>query len=106
MVLDNWRFGEFKSAYTSAALDYLEFDNPNADNGSPLDIGPNVDTANNMAYLWFDCTNGQIRFRHMNNRAGNVLFCDGHVESHTISTAKNSYGNFTCDLLGRNVNVN
>ncbi len=92
-ALDNWRFGEFQgrggtNMYGSAPLDYLEFNNANADNGSPLDIGPNTDTANNMAFLWANCTNGQIRFRHMNNKAGNFLFCDGHVESHTIGAEK------------------
>lgn len=103
-ALDNWRWGQFGSTYTPAPLDYLQSGNPKADNGTPLDIGPNQDTANNIGYLWWDCTNGQVRFRHMNNTAGNFLFCDGHVEAHYVGK-KNSYGNFTTDLLGKNVNA-
>jgi prepilin-type processing-associated H-X9-DG protein/prepilin-type N-terminal cleavage/methylation domain-containing protein len=104
-ALDSWRFGEFGTAYSSAPLDYLLFNNPNADNGANIDIGPNQDTSNDMAWLWWDCTNGQVRARHLNNTAANFLFVDGHVESHRITARKNSAGNYTIDLLARSVNV-
>ncbi len=103
-ALDNWRWGEFANNYSSAPLDYLQSASPNADNGSQVNIGPNQDTANNIGYLWWNCTNGQVRFRHVNNTAGNFLFCDGHVEAFHVGK-QTSPGYFSCDLLGKNVNV-
>ena len=103
-ALDNWRWGEFGTSYSASPIDYLQSGNPNADNGAQIDIGPNQDTANNISFLWYNCTNGQVRFRHLNNTAGNFLFCDGHVEAHRVGH-QTSAGHFSCDLLGRNINV-
>jgi len=107
-ALDNWRFGEFrvgnKSPYSNVTLDFLNFTDPNNDNGANVEIGTNQDTASNMVYLWYGCSNGQVRFRHLTNTAANFLYCDGHVESHSIGKT-DAAGNVTCDLLGRNVNV-
>jgi prepilin-type processing-associated H-X9-DG protein len=103
-ALDNWRWGEFGNNYGSSPIDYLRTANPNADNGSPVDIGPNQDTPNNISYLWWNCTNGQVRFRHLKNSAGNFLFCDGHVEAFHVGQ-QTSAGHFKSDLLAKNVNV-
>jgi prepilin-type processing-associated H-X9-DG protein/prepilin-type N-terminal cleavage/methylation domain-containing protein len=105
-ALDNWRFGEFGNNYSAAPLDYLLFNNTNADNGANISIGPNQDTGSDMAYLWWDCTNGQVRARHMGGTVANFLFVDGHVESRSITKTKDQYGNVTIDLLGKNINVN
>lgn len=43
---------------------------------------------------------GNIRFRHMKDTAGNVLYIDGHVQSHTWSTQ------FETTIKRKNVNVN
>jgi len=105
-AIDNWRFGQFSTNYTNVPNDYLLFNNQNNDDGSPVELFINGDTANNMAYLWWGCTNGQIRFRHNNNTTANFLYCDGHVESHTISKLPDANAMLTCDLLGRNININ
>jgi prepilin-type processing-associated H-X9-DG protein len=108
-VLDNGRFGYFTQSLVGGVPntqhDFLLFSNPQADNGSPIEIGTNADTSSDIQWLWWGCTNGQIRFRHNNNSTANFLFCDGHVESHTVGH-NDAAGNPTCDLLGRNVNVN
>lgn len=107
-AIDNWRFGEFQQGLVGGVLprDYLLFSNANNDNGAQMEIGTNQDTANGISYLWYGCTNGQVRFRHMNNTAANFLFCDGHVEPHYVNAKLDAAGNQTCDLLGKNVNVN
>lgn len=104
-AIDNWRFGEFGNSYSSAPLDYLQSNSQNADNGSNIDIGLNQDTANNRTYLWWDCSNGQVRARHINNTAANFLFVDGHVEAHYLNRTLNQYGNFVCDLPARGINI-
>jgi prepilin-type processing-associated H-X9-DG protein/prepilin-type N-terminal cleavage/methylation domain-containing protein len=108
--LDNWRFGYFSQSTVGGVPntqhDFLLFSNPNADNGAQMETGTNADTSSDLAYLWWGCTNGQVRFRHNNNSTANFLFCDGHVESHTIGKLPDAAGNLTCDLQGRNVNVN
>ena len=76
----------------------------------PADSGPatpgdwNADTAAN----W-----GNIRFRHMGNKAANALMLDGHVETYhytampggTTVSGQTVYG-VTTDLLRKNINVN
>jgi len=107
--LDNWRFGQFTQGLVGGATrDYLLFNNPNNDNGAQMEVGNNADTASNLAFLWFECTNGQVRFRHNQNTTANFLFCDGHVEAHHLNSIHNldANGQQTCDLLGKNVNVN
>jgi len=108
-AIDNWRFGHWKSgtvaSYSNATVDYLDFSNPSNDNGAAMEIGTNQDTGSSISYLWYGCTNGQVRFRHNNNTAANFLFVDGHVESHFVSKNLDALGNATCDLQGRNVNV-
>lgn len=44
-----------------------------------------------------------IRFRHLNNKAANVLMADGHVETHTFKLVN---GLPVASLLRKNVNVN
>jgi prepilin-type N-terminal cleavage/methylation domain-containing protein/prepilin-type processing-associated H-X9-DG protein len=106
--LDNWRMGEHLLPAgvppANVKVDYLLASNSNNDNGSPVEVNANVDVGDNLANVYGD--NGGPRFRHMNNTACNFLFVDGHVESHTISTHLDSLGYLTCDLLGKNVNVN
>lgn len=106
-AIDNWRFGEFTEGLvgTGQPRDYLLFNNTINDNGAPMEIGTNADTASNLNYLWWGCTNGQVRFRHKNNSTANFLFCDGHVEAHSVGLPDKA-GFQTTDLEGRNVNVN
>jgi prepilin-type processing-associated H-X9-DG protein len=73
--------------YTSAATNTrFNFDPPQLSNTAP----PN----------W-----GNLRFRHMNNTSANVLFVDGHVESHTWKPQQGGTRAF-CTLKRLNVNVN
>jgi prepilin-type processing-associated H-X9-DG protein len=48
---------------------------------------------------------GNLRFRHLNNTAANVLFVDGHVETHTWKLQQNGT-HASCSLKRLNVNVN
>jgi len=66
--------------------------------GSPEDrirAGENRDAAS-----WADSNVGEIRFRHMNNTRGNLLFVDGHAGGVRYN------GNNGTDIFRRNVNVN
>jgi prepilin-type N-terminal cleavage/methylation domain-containing protein/prepilin-type processing-associated H-X9-DG protein len=105
-ALDNWRMDEHLIPAPPANVkpDYLLATNPNNDNGNPVEISSNVDVGANLTLVYG--SNGSPRFRHLNNTACNFLYVDGHVESHTISNHLDSLGYLTCDLLGKNVNVN
>jgi prepilin-type processing-associated H-X9-DG protein len=48
---------------------------------------------------------GNLRFRHLNNTAANILFVDGHVETHTWKLQQNGT-RANCSLKRLNVNVN
>jgi prepilin-type processing-associated H-X9-DG protein len=78
------------------------------DDGSPINPGFNKDAASISYVQPGVTTNGDIRWRHLNNSAANFLFVDGHVESHSI--APNPGGGtiqpYKTDLMGRNFNVN
>jgi prepilin-type N-terminal cleavage/methylation domain-containing protein/prepilin-type processing-associated H-X9-DG protein len=94
---------------SSSTKDYLLFDYPSAHNGSPIDPGPNYDFGGDVNNITPAASSpfqpaGQPRWRHMNNTVCNFLFCDGHVESHHYKSTGFHTG--TCDLYGRNVNVN
>ena len=91
---------------SNAQHDFLLFSNPVNDDGAEMETGTNADTANSLKWLWWGSTNGQVRFRHMQNTASNFLFCDGHVEAHYINKIPDAAGNQTCDLMGKNVNIN
>jgi prepilin-type processing-associated H-X9-DG protein/prepilin-type N-terminal cleavage/methylation domain-containing protein len=67
---------------------------------SPVYVGP---VPNTSASDWNADTNnnfGNIRFRHMNNTAANVLMLDGHVQTFHYSKASG-----TTDLLQLNINI-
>jgi len=106
--LDNWRMDEHKlnpnPIPANVKPDYLLATNPNNDNGLPVEVQGNNDVSDNLANVYGD--NGGIRFRHLNNTGANFLYCDFHVESHVLTTNKDALGYTTCDLLGKNVNVN
>lgn len=66
--------------------------------GSPEDrarAGENRD-----ATSWGDSNVGEIRFRHMNNTRGNLLFVDGHAGGIRYN------GNNGTDIFRSNINVN
>ncbi|HEY1685557.1 MAG TPA: prepilin-type N-terminal cleavage/methylation domain-containing protein [Tepidisphaeraceae bacterium] len=93
----------------STGKDYLLYDSPGADNGSPIDPGPNYDFGGDVNNITPATTApwqaaGQPRWRHLNNTVCNFLYCDDHVESHHYKSTGFHTG--TCDLYGRNVNVN
>lgn len=65
--------------------------------GSPSDrarAGENRDAAN-----WSDSNVGEIRYRHMSNRRGNMVFVDGHA------AAIRYEGNNGTDIFRKNFNV-
>jgi len=105
-ALDNWRMGEHLVPQPPSPIkaDYLLATNVNNDNGAPVETGVNTDVSDTLTNVYG--SNGQIRFRHLNNTGANFLYCDFHVESHVLSTNKDALGYPTCDLLGKNVNVN
>jgi prepilin-type processing-associated H-X9-DG protein/prepilin-type N-terminal cleavage/methylation domain-containing protein len=109
-AIDNCRWGEFPQGTVGGVgngqHDFLLFSNAANDDGAQMEIGTNADTANSLKWLWWGSTNGQVRFRHMQNTAANFLFCDGHVEAHYVNKNPDAAGNQTCDLMGKNVNIN
>jgi prepilin-type processing-associated H-X9-DG protein len=111
-ALDNWRMAEhlmpFPVPPSPIKADYLLANNANNDNGAPVEVAANSDVASDLNLKPSDVTspNGSPRFRHANNTTCNFLYVDGHTESHVISKNKDALGYMTCDLLGKNVNVN
>jgi prepilin-type processing-associated H-X9-DG protein len=80
-----------------------------SDDGQPINPGFNRDAKNIAIVQPGVTTNGDIRWRHVNNTTANFLFVDGHVEAHSISP--NPGGDpkvqpYKTDLMGRNINVN
>jgi len=78
---------------------------PNYPPTSNIDMTP---PGGNLEHLNRDSGNagnapnwGNIRFRHLNNTAANVLMADGHVETHRID-----YKSRTASLKRLNINVN
>ncbi|HEX4055078.1 MAG TPA: hypothetical protein VHX86_12510 [Tepidisphaeraceae bacterium] len=107
---------------------YMLFNSVNAlasDDGLPIDPGMNTDTgdagngpstttlATGAITESYETVNnmGNIRWRHMSNTTANFLYCDGHVESHSITRNPSGIGSagqvqpYTTDLLGRNINL-
>lgn len=73
---------------------YLNYDDPQAQNMTSVNGQLNADAT---AYQGSD---GGIRWRHLQNKSANFLFCDGHAESRAWKS-----GSVT-ELLRNNVNVN
>jgi prepilin-type N-terminal cleavage/methylation domain-containing protein/prepilin-type processing-associated H-X9-DG protein len=73
---------------------WLLYDNASADNGNSVKGQLN----NEASGPWG--SGGQIRWRHMKNKAANFLFCDGHAEPRAWKSADST------ELLRSNVNVN
>ncbi|MGD0462145.1 MAG: type II secretion system protein [Tepidisphaeraceae bacterium] len=112
--IDAWRF---LTSTGTVKQDYLLYQYPTADDGTPINPGANVDNGaiapdyragNAIPFVTYD---GDIRWRHMNNSAANFLFVDGHVEAHFIQ--RNPGGAqlhppqpYKTDLLGKNIDVN
>jgi len=91
-ILDRWRMWYSTFLTDDYSLDPQPWMNPNNSIDLTVDDGTiNMDTLGN----W-----GNVRFRHNNNRNTNVLFLDGHVETHTWRDQ------FNTSLLRRNINVN
>ena len=76
--LDDGRL--FKDHYMR--LDYAQRNNLNI--GQPIDGGPNIDARSFSAPAK---AAGNIRWRHMGNKAANCLYADGHVESKKFKSA-------------------
>ena len=83
---------------------YLLFDGPGATNDQSIDPGPNTD-ANTVAG-GLTGPDGNIRWRHMNNKSANFLFADGHAEPRALRKASVGAVAGTCDLKRGNINVN
>lgn len=104
-AIDDYRLYQVPAGEPGYTLEqnatYLLF-NQCGTNGSPIDAGTNMDDPNDISQA-FPSEPTQVgfpRFRHMGNKVGNFLFCDGHVESRAY---KSRYQN---EILRRNVNVN
>lgn len=91
-VLDRWRMWYSTFLTDNYALDPNWWMTPTNSIDLTVDDGTiNQDSLGN----W-----GNVRFRHNNAKAANVLFLDGHVETHKWTTAENT------TLLRGNINVN
>jgi prepilin-type processing-associated H-X9-DG protein len=76
---------------------------PGLDPNSPVDMTPFGNGPSTSAADWNADTLGNwgnIRFRHMNNIAANVLMMDGHVQTFYYNKSSR-----TTDLLRKNINV-
>ncbi|HQY87608.1 MAG TPA: hypothetical protein PK402_03050 [Tepidisphaeraceae bacterium] len=86
---DNW------PTYQPSGGSYLLYNSTNAQNGSSIYAGPNVDAPQ----MFNNDSGGTIRWRHMQNKSANFLFVDGHAESRRYKNKT------TCDLKRENVNT-
>ena len=73
---------------------WLNFDDPQSDNGGTLQGQLNKDSFD------FTSSDAMIRWRHMKNTMANFLYVDGHCESHVWKSVNQT------DLPRRSVNVN
>jgi prepilin-type processing-associated H-X9-DG protein/prepilin-type N-terminal cleavage/methylation domain-containing protein len=108
-------WGAFATAYkldnsaryqgpAASGRSYLLFDWPGATNDQSIDPGPNTD-ANTVAG-GLTGPDGNIRWRHINNKSANFLFADGHAEARALRKASVGAVAGTCDLKRGNINVN
>jgi prepilin-type processing-associated H-X9-DG protein/prepilin-type N-terminal cleavage/methylation domain-containing protein len=108
-------WGAFSTAYkldnqaryqgpSGGGRSYLLSDYPGATDDVGVDPGPNSEaggvTQGNTG------ADGNIRWRHMKNKAANFLFCDGHAGSRFIKRASTATTPGLCDLKRANINVN
>lgn len=111
---DPYLWGAFATAYkldntayyqgpTAGGRSYLLFDYPGATDVG-VDPGPNIDTPLPTGGL--TGPDGNIRWRHMKNKAANFLFCDGHSEPRALKRASTPTTPGLCDLKRANINVN
>ncbi len=70
-----------------------------------IDPGPNQD-ASNQQFANVDHPDGNIRWRHMNNKSANFLFVDGHAEPRQLKKASTPTVPGQCDLRRSSILVN
>ena len=110
---DNQLWQAFATAYkldrknlTSGGqpLSFLVFDRPTARPDTNIDPGPNKDASGMTTSV--DDPDGNIRWRHMNNKSANFLFVDGHAEARQLKRASVPGTPGECDLRRSNILVN
>jgi prepilin-type processing-associated H-X9-DG protein len=84
---------------------FLLLDRPSARPDASIDPGPNKD-ASNQQYGHLDNPDGNIRWRHMNNKSANFLFVDGHAEPRQLKKASVPGTPGSCDLKRSSILVN
>jgi prepilin-type N-terminal cleavage/methylation domain-containing protein/prepilin-type processing-associated H-X9-DG protein len=84
---------------------YLLFDRVTARPDTSIDPGSNQD-ASSMQPGNADLPDGNIRWRHMNNKSANFLFVDGHAEPRQLKKASLPGTPGTCDVKRSNILVN
>jgi prepilin-type processing-associated H-X9-DG protein len=81
------------------------FDRPSARPDTNIDPGTNQD-ASNQQFTNIDYPDGNIRWRHNNNKSANFLFADGHAESRQLKRASVPGKPGECDLKRSSILVN
>jgi prepilin-type N-terminal cleavage/methylation domain-containing protein/prepilin-type processing-associated H-X9-DG protein len=89
---------------TQGGRSYLLYGYPGGTDDQAIDPGPNTESTamNNL----LNGADGNIRWRHMKNKAANFLFCDGHSEPRALKRASTPTTPGLCDLKRANINVN
>ena len=85
-------------------LSFLVFDRPTARPDQNIDPGPNKDASGITTSV--DDPDGNIRWRHMNNKSANFLFVDGHAEPRQLKRASVPGTPGECYLRRSNILVN
>ena len=85
-------------------LSFLVMDRPSARPDTGVDPGPNRDASTITSSA--DEPDGNIRWRHMNNKSANFLFVDGHAEPRQLKRASVPGTPGECDLKRSNILVN
>jgi len=84
---------------------FLLMDRITAKPDAGIDPGPNQD-ASNQQFSNVDHPDGNIRWRHMNNKSANFLFVDGHAEPRQLKRASTPTTPGQCDLRRSSILVN
>ena len=98
--IDRYNLGSGGVPYSFLLMDRITA-RPDAN----IDPGPNQD-ASNQQYGNLDFPDGNIRWRHMNNKSANFLFVDGHAEPRQLKSASTPTTPGQCDLRRSNILVN
>jgi prepilin-type processing-associated H-X9-DG protein len=101
-----YKIDRFNLQQGGVPYSYLLSDRPtNTKPDVNIDPGPNSD-ASNQQFTNLDNPDGNIRWRHMNNKSANFLFVDGHAEPRQLKRASVPGTPGECDLRRSSILVN